>query len=136
MHSTLSDGKLTPTELVRLLHDQGVDIAALSDHDSTEGMAEALAAAEAYPDLRVIPAVEISADHPTEQNADVHVLGYFLEPTNAELSTTLAAFREDRTYRAQKMVEKLAKEGYPVEWEAVLAIAGEAGIGIARIEGL
>jgi len=133
MHSTLSDGKLTPTELVRLLHDQGVDIAALSDHDSTEGMAEALAAAEAYPDLRVIPAVEISADHPTEQNADVHVLGYFLEPTNAELSTTLAAFREDRTYRAQKMVEKLAKEGYPVEWEAVLAIAGEAGIGRPHI---
>jgi predicted metal-dependent phosphoesterase TrpH len=133
MHSTFSDGKLTPTELMRLLHDQRVDIAALSDHDSTEGMAEALAAAEAYPELRVIPAVEISADHPTEENADVHVLGYFLDFANEELSARLAAFREDRTHRARKMVEKLASEGYPVEWEAVLAIAGEAGIGRPHI---
>jgi len=133
MHSTFSDGKLTPTELMRLLHDQGVDIAALSDHDSTEGMVEALAAAQAYPELRVVPAVEISADHPTEANADVHVLGYFLDYANEELSTALASFRHDRTFRGRKMVEKLAAEGYPVEWDAVLAIAGEAGIGRPHI---
>ncbi|MDA1035566.1 MAG: PHP domain-containing protein, partial [Chloroflexi bacterium] len=66
MHTTLSDGKLTPSELVRLLHDRGVDIAAISDHDSTEGLTEAFAAAEAYPDLRLVAAVEISADHPTD----------------------------------------------------------------------
>ena len=93
MHTTYSDGKLTPTELVRLLHDRGVDIAAVSDHDSTEGITEALAAAEAYPDLRIMPAVEISADHPTDPKGDVHVLGYFLDHHNAELGTTLASFR-------------------------------------------
>ena len=52
---------------------------------------------------------------------------------NEELCTTLARFRDDRTFRGRKMVEKLAREGYPVEWDAVLAIAGEAGIGRPHI---
>ena len=133
MHTTLSDGKLTPTELVRLLHDRGVNIAAISDHDSTEGLTEAYAAAEAYPDLRIVGAVEISADHPTDDKADVHVLGYFLDHTNEELNTTLSAFRDDRVVRGQKMVERLAEIGYPVSWERVVEIAGEAGIGRPHI---
>ena len=133
MHTTLSDGKLTPRELVRLLHDRGVDIAAISDHDSTQGLTEAFAAAEAYPDLRIVGAVEISADHPTDDKADVHVLGYFLDHMHEELNTTLSSFRDDRVVRGQKMVERLAEIGYPISWERVLAIAGEAGIGRPHI---
>jgi predicted metal-dependent phosphoesterase TrpH len=133
MHTTYSDGKLTPTELVRLLHDRGVDIAAVSDHDSTEGITEALGAAEAYPELRIVPAVEISADHPTDPKGDVHVLGYFLDHHHAELGTKLASFRDNRLYRGQKMVERLIELGYKITWEHVLEIAGEAGIGRPHI---
>ena len=133
MHTTYSDGKLTPAELVRLLHDRSVNIAAVSDHDSTEGIAEALAAAEAYTDLRIIPAVEISADHPTDPKGDVHVLGYFLDPHHAELGATLASFRSNRLYRGEKMVERLNDLGYKIEWQHVLEIAGEAGIGRPHI---
>jgi predicted metal-dependent phosphoesterase TrpH len=133
MHTTLSDGQLTPTELVRLLHDQGVDVAAISDHDSTEGLDEAFAAAEKYPRLRLIPAVEISADHPTDEKSDVHVLGYFFDYHDVALNERLASFRDDRMYRAQKMVARLAEVGYPVDWERVQAIAGEAGIGRPHI---
>lgn len=133
MHTTYSDGKLTPAELVRLLHDRGVDIAAVSDHDSTEGITEALAAAEVYPNLRIVPAVEISADHPTDVKGDVHVLGYFLDHHHVELSATLASFRENRLYRGQKMVERLIELGYKITWEHVLGIAGEAGIGRPHI---
>ena len=129
MHTTYSDGKLTPTELIRLLHDRGLDIAAVSDHDSMEGITEALEAAEAYPDLRIVPAVEISADHPTDPKGDVHVLGYFLDHHHAELGRTLASFRDNRLYRGEKMVERLNELGYKVEWEHVLEIAGKAGIG-------
>lgn len=129
MHTTFSDGKLTPTELVRLLHDRGVDIAAISDHDSTEGIDEALAAAAAYPDLRILPAVEISADHPTDEKSDVHVLGYFFDYKDEKLNETLASFRDDRTHRGKAMVDRLREIGYAIEWERVLEIAGEAGIG-------
>lgn len=133
LHTTLSDGKLTPTELVRLLHDREVDIAAISDHDSTEGLPEAFEAAEAYPDLRLVPSVEISADHPTEEKADVHVLGYFFDHEQEALNTTLSSFRDDRVVRGRKMVERLAEIGYPVDWERVVEIAGEAGIGRPHI---
>ena len=133
MHTTLSDGKLTPTELVRLLHDRGVTVAAISDHDSTEGLDEAMAAAAAYEGLRIVPAVEISADHPTDDHADVHVLGYFLDYHDPTLSERLASFRDDRVVRARHRVARLAETGYPVEWDRVVAIAGEAGIGRPHI---
>ena len=133
MHSTFSDGKLTPTELVRLLHDRGVNIAALSDHDSTEGVDEAMAAAAKYDDLRMVPAVEISADHPTDVKGDVHVLGYFFDHHDVAMGTKLASFRDDRVYRGQKMVERLRELGYNIDWDQVCAIAGEAGIGRPHI---
>jgi predicted metal-dependent phosphoesterase TrpH len=133
MHTTLSDGKLTPAELVQLLARREVAVAAISDHDSTEGIDEALAEAEKHPGLRILPAVEISADHPTNDKIDVHVLGYFFDYHDREMNERLASFRDDRVVRARHMVARLAEEGYPVEWERVLAIAGEAGIGRPHI---
>ena len=133
MHTTLSDGKLTPTELVRLLHDRDVDIAAISDHDSTEGLPEAFEAAGKFPDLRIVSAVEISADHPTHDKADVHVLGYFLDHKHEQLNATLSSFRDDRVVRAHKMVERLNQLGYSINWERVVEIAGKAGIGRPHI---
>jgi predicted metal-dependent phosphoesterase TrpH len=133
MHTTLSDGHLTPTELVRLLHNRGVTVAAISDHDSTEGLDEAFEAAKKYPSLRLIPAIEISADHPTEEKSDVHVLGYFLDYHNDALQKRLREFRGSRERRGEMMVMRLVEQGYAIEWERVKEIAGDAGIGRPHI---
>ena len=133
MHTTLSDGRLTPEELVGLLDRQGVDVAAVTDHDSTEGLDAALAAAERYPRLRLVAGIEISADHPTNPKSDVHVLGYFLDYHDEAFQERLRGFRDDREYRGRRIVESLAEQGYPVAWERVLEIAGEAGVGRPHI---
>ena len=133
MHTTLSDGRLTPEELVGLLDRQGVDVAAVTDHDSTEGLDSAFAAAERYPRLRLIAGIEISADHPTDPKSDVHVLGYFLNYHDDAFQERLQAFRDDRKYRGQRIVERLGEQGYAVEWERVLEIAGDAGVGRPHI---
>ncbi len=133
MHTTLSDGRLTPEELVGLLDRQGVDVAAVTDHDSTEGLDAAIAAAERYPRLRLIPGIEISADHPTDPKSDVHVLGYFLDYHDDAFQKRLQAFRDDRAYRGQRIVERLGEQGYTVAWERVLEIAGDAGVGRPHI---
>ena len=133
MHTTLADGKLTPTELVRLLVERDVSIAAISDHDSTEGLDEAFAAAAANPELRLVPAIEISADHPIATKGDIHMLGYFLDYHQEAFQAKLLSFREDREYRGYHMVQRLAEQGYSGDWERVKAIAADAGIGRPHI---
>ena len=133
MHTTLSDGRLTPPELVDLLDRQGVSVAAVTDHDSTEGLDAAMAAAEQYPGLRLIAGIEISADHPSDDKSDVHVLGYFLDYHDAEFQRRLRSFRDDREDRGRRIVARLGEQGYPVEWERVLEIAGDAGVGRPHI---
>ncbi|MEX2598832.1 MAG: PHP domain-containing protein, partial [Dehalococcoidia bacterium] len=129
MHTTASDGYLTPTELVQLLSRRAVDVAAISDHDTTEGLDEAIAEAKKHPGLRIIPAIELSADHPTDEKSDVHVLGYFLQYHDYAFQSRLKTFREGREERGLLMVRKLAELGYQVDWERVKAIAGDASIG-------
>jgi 3',5'-nucleoside bisphosphate phosphatase len=125
-HSTASDGRLTPTQLVDLAARNGVKIFALTDHDSTEGLAEARTAAAKYADFTLVPGVELSTDI---ANGEVHVLGYLPQPENPELQAALKRFRDGRFERGRLMVEKLAALGKPVSWERVKEIAGEASIG-------
>ena len=79
LHTTFSDGNLTPTELIDLCAEKGLNTVAVTDHDSTEGIEEAFQAAEKYKDFTVIPGIELSADQP---GIEVHVLGYFLDYKN------------------------------------------------------
>jgi predicted metal-dependent phosphoesterase TrpH len=127
-HSTASDGKLTPTQLIDLAASRGVKIFALTDHDSTEGIAEARIAAAKHEDFFLIPGVELSTDI---EGDEVHMLGYFtfemLE--NADLQAELAQFRAGRFERGRQMVEKLQALGKPIRWERVLEIAGDASVG-------
>jgi len=127
-HSTASDGKLTPTQLIDLAASRGVKIFALTDHDSTEGIAEARAAAAKHDGFFLIPGVELSTDI---EGDEVHMLGYFtfemLE--NADLQAELAQFRAGRFERGRLMAEKLTELGKPIRWERVLEIAGEASVG-------
>jgi predicted metal-dependent phosphoesterase TrpH len=125
-HSTASDGVLSPTDLINLAYEQGVRVMALTDHDSTEGVEEARRAAARYPDFTLISGVEMGTDIPS---AEVHVLGYFLEPDDEELQATLARLRESRKGRGEGMVKKLRELGIDVTWEQVQRIAGDASVG-------
>lgn len=125
-HSTASDGALPPAEVIGLAYRQGVRVLALTDHDSTEGIAEAREAAARHPDLTLIPGVEFGTDIP---GAEVHVLGLFLDPDNVELQETLARLRESRLGRGRGIVEKLRAMGFDVTWEQVKRIAGDASVG-------
>ena len=130
LHTLASDGRLTPTELVRLAESQGLKTMAVTDHDTTDGLAEALKASEEYPNLRVIPGIELSADVPGDE---VHVLGYFIDPGNSELQAELMRFRLGRVDRAKGMVEKLLQLGIRVEWERVQHFAGDGAVGRPHI---
>lgn len=130
LHTTASDGRLSPTELVRLAARQGLKQVAISDHDTTEGLAEAFRAAGEFPDLRIIPAIELSTDIPGDE---VHVLGYFLRHEDEQLQQILRGFREGRLERGRLIVEKLAALGVNIEWERVQEIAGGGAVGRPHI---
>lgn len=129
-HSTFSDGVLSPTELIDLAYRRGVRIMALTDHDTIDGLPEAFASAAHYPDLTLIPGVEISTDIP---GSEVHVLGHFIDWQDQEFQRRLVHMRQSRLGRARKMVDKLAALGKPVSWERVQSFAGEGAIGRPHI---
>jgi hypothetical protein len=129
-HSTASDGRLTPTELVDLVASQGVVYHALTDHDSTQGIAEARRAAAKHANYKLIPGVEMGTDI---EGAEVHMLGLFLGPDDAELQEALRKLREGRVGRGFGIVEKLRGMGIMIEWERVQQIAGEASVGRPHI---
>lgn len=129
-HSTYSDGRLSPTELVGLAARRGVRILALTDHDITDGVPEAEAAARNYPGFRVVPGIELSTDVPGNE---VHILGYFLDWRDPRFQSTLEGFRRSRLERGRRMVEKLADLGIRISWERVKAIAGPGAVGRPHI---
>ena len=129
-HSTASDGRLSPTELVDLVASQGVQYHALTDHDSTQGVAEAMAAGEKYENYHLIPGVEFGTDI---DGAEVHMLGLFLSPHDEELQKVLWELREGRLDRGEGIVNKLREQGKMIEWSRVQEIAGEAAVGRPHI---
>jgi predicted metal-dependent phosphoesterase TrpH len=130
IHSTASDGQLAPAEIVREAAERGLTYISLTDHDTVDGVAPAQAAAQAFPQLKVIPGVEISTDIP---QGEVHVLGYFIDYTDPEFKSTLDRFRNSRLRRAQGMVAKLDNLGVHIDWERVQEIAGASSIGRPHI---
>ena len=130
IHSTASDGKLTPADVVREAAGRGLSFIALADHDSIDGIAPARAAASAFPGLKVIPGVEISTD---VAEGEVHILGYFIDYDDPEFLAALARFKNSRLQRGQKMVAKLEKLGIHIEWQRVMEIAGTSTIGRPHI---
>ena len=125
LHSTVSDGRLAPGDLVRLAHAHGVRVMALTDHDSTDGVAEAQAIG-AELGIRVIPGIELSTDLP---GASIHVLGLFLDHRQAHFQEAVRRFRAARIERVHRMVGALARLGAPVRAERVFELAGEGSVG-------
>jgi predicted metal-dependent phosphoesterase TrpH len=126
LHSTASDGRFSPADIVRKAAEHGLTAIALADHDTVDGIVPALTAAEAFPRLRVIPCVEISTDVP---DGEVHVLGYFVDYTDPEFAARLERMRRSRQGRAQGMISKLRDLGIHIEWQRVQEIAGGGAIG-------
>ena len=124
-HTTASDGRLTPIELVDLALVKGLTLLAVTDHDSTEGVAAALDRASGTP-LEVWPGVELSTDI---ERSEVHMLGYFVDPAAKEFEEMLFRLRDSRIGRAQRMVEKLNEQGMAVSFARVREIAGDGAIG-------
>lgn len=118
-HSTASDGVLTPTQLIALAAERGLATLALTDHDTVGGVAEAASAATAA-GINFIPGVELSTH---VESGEVHVLGYFIDPTSTELLAALEQFRAARADRAATIVERLAAAGAPVHLERVQELA-------------
>jgi predicted metal-dependent phosphoesterase TrpH len=125
-HSTQSDGVLDPRAVVQRAASNGVTVMALTDHDTTAGVAEAVATGRET-GVHVIPGVELSVD--LTQGGDAHLLGYFRSVDQERLQTQLATYRDGRMQRGRTMLEKLAGLGIELRWERVLEIAGEAAIG-------
>ncbi|WP_139905200.1 PHP domain-containing protein [Clostridium thermarum] len=119
LHTTASDGKLSPKELVNLAHSVGINIMAVTDHDTTSGVEEALAASEALP-LDVIPGIELSTQHKGET---VHILGYFRDDSykDPKFQGKLEEMKAHRLWRGKKIVENL-KQYFDIEldYEALL----------------
>ena len=130
IHSSVSDGRFSPAEVVRISAGAGLTAIALADHDNVDGIAPALEAAKDFPWLKVIPGVEISTDVP---EGEVHLLGYFIDYNNQELLTALERMRESRQNRAQGMIAKLANLGLNIDWERVKEIAGRGSVGRPHI---
>lgn len=130
IHSTASDGRLTPAELVREAAERGLSYIALTDHDTVDGIAPAQEAAKSFPQLKVIPGVEISTDTP---DGEVHVLGYFIDYNDPEFGDTMEKFKNSRLRRAQGMVAKLENLGIHIDWQRVQEIAGSSSVGRPHI---
>lgn len=120
LHTTASDGRLNPAALVELARARGLEIIAVTDHDSVGGISEALEEAGRGARITVIPGVEINTDLPS---GELHILGYFIEYRDADLAQALRKIRDSRVGRAQKMVEKLRGLGMLIEWSRVQEMA-------------
>ncbi|MET9623627.1 PHP domain-containing protein [Streptomyces sp. NPDC006464] len=127
-HSTASDGTDTPAELVRNAAAAGLDVVALTDHDTTRGHAEAIAA---LPEgLTLVTGAELSC---RIDGIGLHMLAYLFDPEEPELAAERELVRDDRVPRAQAMVGKLQELGVPVTWEQVARIAGDGSVGRPHI---
>lgn len=132
LHTTHSDGSQTPAEVVRLAHEAGVSALAITDHDITTGLPEAIAAGQEL-GIEIIPGIEISSRH---GESELHVLGYFLKWEDAQLNERLMTLRESRHRRNPKIVELLQAAGIDITYDEVRAIAGSDSVGrphIARV---
>ena len=130
LHTTYSDGRLTPGELIQIAAEQGISVIAITDHDTVNGIEPALQAMECFPYVTVIPGVEINTD---VHQGEVHILGYFIDYKNKPLLDTLDSLRSSRKDRAQKMLDKLNKMGIHIEWERILELADGGSVGRPHI---
>lgn len=132
VHTTASDGTLTPSALVRRAAERGLAAVAITDHDSVEGIPEALRAVASLTEhpIAVIPGVELSAVH---RSRDIHLLGYFVHHTDPSLSAHLEDLRSARRHRAETIVAALTAAGYAITLDEVLELSAGGAVGRSHV---
>jgi hypothetical protein len=128
IHTHASDGQLSPSAIVSAAVKGRLDVIAVTDHDTVNGLHEALAAARGQP-LTVIPGVELSTHHGEHE---IHVLGYFVDPDSPALRAHQDLAGERRAGRMQEMVRRMQELGVPVEYDDVLRVAGPEASSLGR----
>ncbi|MFC4013463.1 PHP domain-containing protein [Nonomuraea purpurea] len=127
-HSTASDGTQPPADVVRRARAQGLDVLALTDHDTVRGHREAIEALPAG--LTLVPGMELSC---RRAGQSIHLLAYLFDPLDPELVAECARITQAREVRAKLTVERLVELGVPVTWEQVAELAGGSPIGRPHI---
>ncbi len=129
IHSTFSDGALTPAEIVREALKTGLKAIGITDHDSVDGLEIAKIEGNNH-GIEVVGGVEMSV---STMGLDVHLLGYFVDPDGNELRGYLEFFKETRLRRAHRIVKRLNELGVDLNLDTVLGIGGEGTIGRMHI---
>jgi predicted metal-dependent phosphoesterase TrpH len=132
-HTTASDGTLRPRELVAEAVRRGLRVLAVTDHDSTDGLAEAIEASRRHPPLIIVPGIEINCD---VDGAEIHILGYCMDYEARWFQDFCRAQREERRARVHRMADRLAELGMPIDPERVFALVQEGSAGrphVARV---
>jgi predicted metal-dependent phosphoesterase TrpH len=124
-HTTASDGSLSPTELVELAVESGLTALAVTDHDTLDGIPEAMEAVQSR-GIELVPAIELAVSY---FSGRFHMLGYLLDPASAILNSRLTLLKENRANRNDRMVEKMQEIGLPITLEEVRAASGGGQIG-------
>lgn len=124
-HTRASDGLDTPAELVANASQRGLSVLAVTDHDTVDALEAVQREADAA-GITLVPGVELST---TVERAEVHVLGYFVDPANTSLRERLADLARARVRRVELMIERLHELGYNIDGDAILAESEEGSIG-------
>ena len=132
-HSSVSDGTDSPAELVATAAAAGLDVVALTDHDTTAGWAAAWDARP--PGLTIVPGMELSCRYfPAEGTPiAVHLLAYLFDPLHPAFAAERVRLREERLSRGERIVAGLAADGYPVAWDRIVARSGGGVVGRPHI---
>lgn len=129
LHTDFSDGNWSPAELVEHCVSIKLRHIAVTDHDTVYGINEAQDAAQGR--LEIIPGVEVNtvSQRPDGTSEDIHILGYFIDPSNSALSRLLSRQRDARSDHARRCVDRVASTGIPITFDMVMRHTGRGGIG-------
>lgn len=125
-HTTASDGSLSPQELVREAARRGVRVLAITDHDSTEALGEAITEAATHPPLEIVPGIELNTD---VEGGEIHILGFFIDHYAEWFQVLLRELREERVQRIYRMAERLGELGLSIDPQEVFALVKEGSAG-------
>ncbi|MGE4273499.1 MAG: PHP domain-containing protein [Desulfitobacterium sp.] len=126
VHTKTSDNSLTAEEIIKMAKDKGITHLAITDHDTTKGLNEAISWGSEY-DITVIPGIEISA-YDNQRKKRAHILGLNVEPGHPALDELCAPLTEKRNQVSYEVVQRLIAEGYDLSWEEVHKYAGGTGV--------
>lgn len=130
VHTNHSDGKLSPSEMIDIAVRKGLSGIAITDHDTTTGIDEAIYRSNIYNNFKVIPGIELSSVYNDEE---VHILGYFIEYKNPNLIKITNKLKKARIDRGEKIINKLNTLGYEISMKDVILFSGEDYIGRPHI---